>query len=116
MRGFRSYFCVHAWVSQFHALYFHSKIAYWLNQIDRRIDSCDQRMTVEYVTNASTLLLIARSVLTTSHFGAPFPNAPNYIPTCSLQDLTHMTGRVLFGTYDNSISFFGTMAQFAVSL
>jgi hypothetical protein len=34
---------------QFHRLYFHSNIAYWLNQVDKRIDNCDQRMTVEYV-------------------------------------------------------------------
>jgi hypothetical protein len=39
---------------QFHALYFHSKIAYWLNQIDRRIDNCDQRMTVEYVSEGAS--------------------------------------------------------------
>ena len=85
-----------------------------MNQIDRRIDSCDQRMTVEYVTNASTLLLI--TLRQHSLPGGPLPYTPRNIPTCSLQDLTHMTARVLFGTYDNSISFFGTMAQFAVSL
>lgn len=42
--------CAHLCVRrQFHALYFHAKIAYWLNQVDQRIDNCDQRMTVECV-------------------------------------------------------------------
>jgi hypothetical protein len=35
---------------------------------------------------------------------------------CSLQDLTHLTARVLFGTYDNSNALFGVLAQLAVSL
>ncbi len=34
----------------------------------------------------------------------------------SLQDLTHLTARVLFGTYDNSNALFGVLAQFGVSL
>ena len=34
---------------QFHELYFSGKVSYWLNQVDKRIDNCDQRMTVEYV-------------------------------------------------------------------
>ena len=34
---------------QFHELYFNGKVSYWLNQVDKRIDNCDQRMTVEYV-------------------------------------------------------------------
>ena len=36
-------------VNQFHEMYFHGKVSYWLNQIDKRIDNCDQRMTMECV-------------------------------------------------------------------
>jgi hypothetical protein len=35
---------------QFHNAYFSGKILYWLNQVDKSIDNCDQRMTVEYVS------------------------------------------------------------------
>jgi hypothetical protein len=55
---------------------------------------------------------------------ARFPIAPLRLPAvvacthvwCSLQDLTHLTARVLFGTYDNSNALFGVLAQLAVSL
>lgn len=35
-------------VDELHKLYFKSKLLYWLNNIDKRIDNADQRMTQEY--------------------------------------------------------------------
>ena len=44
------------------------------------------------------------------------PSPPPSPRVRSLQDLTHLTARVLFGTYDNSNALFGVLAQFGVSL
>lgn len=41
---------------QAHAAYFSGKCLYWLNQVDKRIDNADQRMTDECVASFHYLL------------------------------------------------------------